>query len=94
MLFLLPYHPQVMLVPIYTWRRCDRRALAAEVDRIRGALEAAGVRVAVDKRRGGPGVRFGGAELRGVPLRIEVRRERTQKCCRLLLLGAWECAWE
>lgn len=63
---------QVSIVPLLHYR-CERSAMAAQAERLRGALERAGVRVAVDWRRRGPaGVRFGDSERQGVPLRIEV----------------------
>ncbi|PSC69719.1 proline-tRNA chloroplastic mitochondrial [Micractinium conductrix] len=63
---------QVCIVPLLHYR-CDRGALAAEAERLRAALQRAGVRAAVDWRRRGPaGVRFGDSERRGVPLRLEL----------------------
>ena len=63
---------QAVIVPVW-WGR-DRAGLEAEAQRLRGVLEAAGVRAAVDARRTRPGVRFGAADRVGAPLRIEVRR--------------------
>ncbi|KAL4419636.1 hypothetical protein ABPG77_008577 [Micractinium sp. CCAP 211/92] len=73
---------QVMIVPLLHYR-CDRGAMAAEAERLRVVLAAAGVRVEVDWRRRGPaGVRFGDSERRGVPLRIELGpRDLKQRTC-------------
>lgn len=68
-----------MIVPV--WHSRQSSALEAEVERIRGALAQAGVRVAVDARRCWPGVRFGAAERQGVPLRIEVRGVWGERVC-------------
>ncbi|KAI8477112.1 MAG: hypothetical protein J3K34DRAFT_498625 [Monoraphidium minutum] len=64
---------QVVIAPVLRGgARCDRGALAAEAERLRAALDAAGVRAAVDGRSCVPGVKFGSSERRGVPLRIEL----------------------
>ncbi|KIY95002.1 prolyl-tRNA synthetase [Monoraphidium neglectum] len=52
-----------------------RAALAAEAERLRGELQAAGVRAEVDGRSCVPGAKFGSSERRGVPLRIEFDTE-------------------
>ncbi|KAL4443242.1 hypothetical protein ABPG75_010979 [Micractinium tetrahymenae] len=73
---------QVQIVPLLHYR-CDRGSMAAEAERLRDVLAAAGVRVEVDWRRRGPaGVRFGDSERRGVPLRIELGpRDLKQRTC-------------
>jgi prolyl-tRNA synthetase len=66
---------QVVIVPVgLTVKTTDekRAALMAEIDGIAIVLEAAGVRVEVDKREGySPGWKFNDWELRGTPLRLE-----------------------
>lgn len=62
---------QVVITPVLT-RSCNRQGLADEAERVRAALAAAGVRVAVDNRRLKPAVRFRASEQLGAPLRIEI----------------------
>jgi len=65
---------QVVIVPIPSRRDEEGMRLVAEtVERVRGALEEAGVRVRVDDRDElRPGAKFYYWEARGVPVRIEV----------------------
>lgn len=63
---------QVVIVPIYR-RDAQRAAVLETVDRLRQALEAADLRVHVDRREGqSPGFKFNDWEMRGVPLRVEI----------------------
>jgi prolyl-tRNA synthetase len=66
---------QVVIVPVgLTAKTTDekRATLMAEIEGIATVLEAAGVRVEVDKREGySPGWKFNDWELRGTPLRLE-----------------------
>src|SRR5215510_8545573 len=63
---------QVVLVPI--WKSDDERAKVLEVgERLRGDLQGAGLRVALDARDSlKPGAKYFEWEARGVPLRLEI----------------------
>ena len=65
---------QVVLLPIYRANDADATArVLAEVETLRAALVAQGVRVKVDNRDGlSPGRKFNEWEQKGVPLRIEI----------------------
>ncbi|KAK2789156.1 ribose-phosphate pyrophosphokinase 1 [Emmonsiellopsis sp. PD_33] len=65
---------QTVIVPVgITARTTDeeRATLYAEIDALATVIEAAGVRVEVDKREYSPGWKFNDWELRGIPLRLE-----------------------
>jgi len=67
---LAPY--QLVIVPIYK-KDEEKSTVMAAVERMKGELVAAGVRVKVDDRDNlTPGFKFNDWELRGVPLRIEI----------------------
>ncbi|MCY3779244.1 MAG: proline--tRNA ligase [Chloroflexi bacterium] len=67
---LAPY--QVVIVPIYK-RDAQRATVLDTVERLRQALDCAGVRVHVDNREGqSPGFKFNDWEMRGVPVRMEI----------------------
>jgi len=67
---LAPY--QVVIVPIYKGG-AQRSAVMEAVERLRAELQAAGIRVHVDRREGqSPGFKFNDWEMRGVPLRLEL----------------------
>lgn len=65
---------QVVVVPIYRANNPEaQESVMGAVDTLVADLKAAGVRVKVDNREGmSPGRRFHDAELKGVPLRIEI----------------------
>lgn len=65
---------QVVLLPIYRANDADATArVLTEVETLRAALVAQGVRVKVDNRDGlSPGRKFNEWEQKGVPLRIEI----------------------
>src|SRR5690606_11066003 len=65
---------QVVLLPIYRANDADATArVLSEVEALRAALVAQGVRVKVDNRDGlSPGRKFNEWEQKGVPLRIEI----------------------
>ena len=67
---LAPY--QVVIVPIY--RKDEQKPLVMEtVARLERELQAAEIRVTVDRREGqSPGFKFNDWEMRGVPLRVEI----------------------
>ncbi len=67
---LAPY--QVVIVPIY--RKDDQKPLVMEtVNRLESQINAAGIRVHVDRREGqSPGFKFNDWEMRGVPVRVEI----------------------
>jgi prolyl-tRNA synthetase len=67
---LAPY--QVVIVPIY--RKDEQKPLVMEtVDRLERELQAAEIRVTVDRREGqSPGFKFNDWEMRGVPVRVEI----------------------
>ena len=63
---------QVVIVPIHK-NETEKAAVMEAVERIRGMLAGADVRVKVDNREGlTPGFKFNDWELRGVPLRLEI----------------------
>ncbi|PGH12620.1 proline-tRNA ligase [Helicocarpus griseus UAMH5409] len=65
---------QTVIVPVGVTAKTsdgERASLYAEADALATVLEAAGVRVEVDKRDNSPGWKFNDWELRGIPLRIE-----------------------
>lgn len=63
---------QVVIVPIHK-NETEKAAVMEAVERIRGMLAGADVRVKVDDREGlTPGFKFNDWELRGVPLRLEI----------------------
>jgi prolyl-tRNA synthetase len=63
---------QVVMVPIHK-NEIEKAAVMEVVERIRGILAGADVRVKVDDREGlTPGFKFNDWELRGVPLRLEI----------------------
>jgi prolyl-tRNA synthetase len=67
---LAPY--QLVIVPIYK-KEDEKSTVMTAVERMRGELVAAGVRVKVDDRDNlTPGFKFNDWELRGVPLRMEI----------------------
>ncbi len=64
---------QVVIIPIY--RKNDEPAkekVMAEVNRLEASLKARSIRVKVDKREESPGFKYNDAELKGIPLRIEL----------------------
>lgn len=65
---------QVVIVPIYRGNDEEAKAkVMGEVDTVVASLKDAGVRVKVDNRPGmSPGRRFHDAELKGIPLRVEI----------------------
>ena len=67
---LAPY--QVVIVPIY--RKDEQKPLVMEtVARLERELQAAEIRVTVDRREGqSPGFKFNDWEMRGVPVRVEI----------------------
>lgn len=67
---LAPY--QVVIVPIY--RKDEQKPLVMDtVARLERELQAAEIRVTVDRREGqSPGFKFNDWEMRGVPLRVEI----------------------
>ncbi len=74
---LAPY--QVVIVPIYKDDR-QRGAVMETVERLRAALDDAGVRVHIDDRDGqSPGFKFNDWEMRGVPLRMEIGPRDVEK---------------
>jgi prolyl-tRNA synthetase len=63
---------QAVIVPIFR-KAEERAAVMAAAESIRTALDAASVRVHLDRREGfTPGFKFNDWEMRGVPIRIEV----------------------
>jgi len=63
---------QVVIVPIYKTDAEKEQVLDA-MRKVRASLITAGVRVRTDEREGvSPGFKFNDAEMRGVPLRIEI----------------------
>ncbi|EER45770.1 prolyl-tRNA synthetase [Histoplasma capsulatum var. duboisii H88] len=65
---------QTVIVPVGTGAKttdAEKASLMAEIDALAAVLEAAGVRVEVDKRDYTPGWKFNDWELHGVPLRLE-----------------------
>ncbi len=74
---LAPY--QVVIVPIFK-DDSQRGAVMDAVERLRGALDDAGIRVHVDDREGqSPGFKFNDWEMRGVPLRMEIGPRDVEK---------------
>ena len=74
---LAPY--QVVIVPIFK-DDAQRGAVMDSVERLRGELDAAGVRVHIDDREGqSPGFKFNDWEMRGVPLRMEIGPRDVEK---------------
>ncbi len=59
---------QVMIIPI----RQDAEGVLDKANEIKGALAAAGVRVKLDDTDKRPGWKFSEAEMRGIPLRVEL----------------------
>jgi prolyl-tRNA synthetase len=70
---------QVVIVPIF--RNDDERGPVLEtVERLRGELAAAGIRLHVDNREGQtPGFKYNDWEMRGVPVRLEVGPKDVEK---------------
>ena len=74
---LAPY--QVVIVPIFK-DDAQRGAVMETVERLRAALDDAGIRVHVDDREGqSPGFKFNDWEMRGVPLRMEIGPRDVEK---------------
>ena len=74
---LAPY--QVVIVPIFK-DDTQRGAVMETVERLRAALDDAGIRVHVDDREGqSPGFKFNDWEMRGVPLRMEIGPRDVEK---------------
>ena len=74
---LAPY--QVVIVPIFK-DDAQRGPVMESVERLRGELEDAGVRVHIDNREGqSPGFKFNDWEMRGVPLRMEIGPRDVEK---------------
>ncbi|MYD09300.1 MAG: proline--tRNA ligase [Chloroflexi bacterium] len=74
---LAPY--QVVIVPIFK-DDTQRGAVMDAVERLRGQLDDAGVRVHIDNRDGqSPGFKFNDWEMRGVPLRMEIGPRDVEK---------------
>lgn len=74
---LAPY--QVVIVPIF--KDDSQRGVVMEaVERLRAALDDAGIRVHIDNREGqSPGFKFNDWEMRGVPLRMEIGPRDVEK---------------
>lgn len=66
---------QVMIVPI----RQDAEGVLDKANEIAAALKAAGIRVKVDDSEKSPGWKFADAEMRGIPLRIEIGPKDLEK---------------
>ena len=74
---LAPY--QVVIVPIFK-DDAQRGPVMDTVERLRAALEDAGIRVHIDDRDGqSPGFKFNDWEMRGVPLRMEIGPRDVEK---------------
>ena len=66
---------QVVVVPIVK-KEADREAVEAAAAALHAALKAGGVRAEVDARSDkSPGWKFNYWEMKGVPVRVEVRRD-------------------
>lgn len=74
---LAPY--QVVIVPIFK-DDAQRGAVMNAVERLRAALDGAGIRVHIDDREGqSPGFKFNDWEMRGVPVRMEIGPRDVEK---------------
>ena len=74
---LAPY--QAVIVPIFK-DDAQRGAVMEAVERLRAALDDAGIRVHIDDREGqSPGFKFNDWEMRGVPLRMEIGPRDVEK---------------
>ncbi len=69
---------QVVIIPIWS-NNDERKAVFAEVQKIKTKLETVEIRYKVDEREGRPGSKYFEWERKGVPLRIEIGPKDIQK---------------